>query len=93
MASVSLELHFKSISYESVFAEILIRKCLPVLMCGLDTASLDSTSIKLVTQVWNYTFRWLYGEGKFTFTRHLFDSHGTKSMRFLLHCNILSLYA
>ena len=74
MASVSSVLHFKSVGYENAFAEILIRKCLPVLMFGLDTVSLDSNSIKLVTQVWNCAFRWLYGVGKFTSTRHLFDS-------------------
>ena len=55
---------------------------------GLDAVSLDSNSIKLVTQVWNCAFRWLYGVGKFTSTRHLFDSHGTMSMRFLLYCNV-----
>ena len=93
MASVSSELHFKLVGYENVFAEILIRKCLPVLMYGLDAVSLDSNSIKLVTQVWNCTFRWFYGVGKFTSPRHLFDSHGMMSMRFLLHCNVLSLYA
>ena len=93
MASVSSVLHFKSVRYENVFAEILIKKCLPVLLYGLNAVSLDSNSIKLVTQVWNCDFRWLYGVGKFTSTRHLFDSHGTMSMRFLLHCNVLSLYA
>ena len=93
VASVSLVLHSKSVGYENVFAEILLRKCLPVLMYGLDAVSLDSNSIKLVTQVWNCAFRWLYGVGKFTSTRHLFDSHGTMTMRFLLHCYVLSLYA
>ena len=93
MASVSSVLHFKSMEYENVFAEILIRKCLPVLICGLDAVSLDSNSIKLVAQVSNYAFRWLYGVGKFTSSRHLFDSHGMMSIRFLLHSNVLSLYA
>ena len=93
MASVSSVLHFKSVRYENVFAKILIRKCLPVLIYGLDAVFLDSNSIKLVTQVWKCAFRWLYGVGKFTSTRHLFDSHDTMSMRFLLNCNALSLYA
>ena len=93
MASVSSVLHFKSVGYENVFAEILIRKCLPVLMYGLDAVPLNSNSVKLVIQVWNCAFRWLYGVGKFTSTRHFFDSHGTMSMRFLLQCNTLSLYA
>ena len=91
MASVSLVLHFQTVGYENVCAEIFIRKCLPVLMYGLDAVSLDSNCIKLVTQVWNCAFRWLYGVG--TSSRHLFDSHGTMSMRFSLHCNVLSLYA
>ena len=56
MASVSSVLHFKSMGYENFFAEILIRKCLPVLMYVLDAVSLDSNSIKLVTQVWSYAF-------------------------------------
>ena len=51
MASVSSVLHFESVRYEIVYAEILIRKCLPVLMYGLDAVSLDSNFIKLVTQV------------------------------------------
>ena len=82
MASVSSVLHFKSVGFENVFAEILIRKCLPVLMYGLDAVSFDNNSIKLVTQVWNCAVRWLYGLGKFTSTRHLFESHGTMSMSF-----------
>ena len=93
MAFVSLVLHFQSVGYKHVFTEILIRKFLPVLMYGLDAVSLDSNSIKLVTQVWNCAFRWLYGVGKFTSIRHFFDNHGTMSMRFLLYCNVLSLYA
>ena len=56
MASVSSVLHFKSVGYENVFAEIVLRKCLPLLMYGLDAVSLDSNSFKLVTQVWNCAF-------------------------------------
>ena len=93
MASVSSMLHFKSVKYENVYAEISIRKYLPVLIYRLDAVSLGSNSIKLVTQVWSCAFRWFYGVGKFTSTRHLFESHGTMSMRFLLHCNVLCLYA
>ena len=57
-------------------------------MYGLDAVFLDSNFIKLVTQVLNCALRRLYGVGKFTSTRHLFDSHGKMSMSFLLHCNI-----
>ena len=63
--------------------------CLPVLRWGFDAIPRDRNSIKLVTQ---FRTRWLYGVGKFTFTRHLFDSHGMISMNFSLHCNVLSLY-
>ena len=35
----------------NVFAKISIKKCVPVFMYGLDAVSLDSNSIKLVTQV------------------------------------------
>ena len=89
MASVSSVFHFKLVGYESVFAEILIRKCLLVLMYGLEVVPLDNNSIKLVTQVWNCVSRWLYGVGKFTSTRHLFDNYGTISLRFSLHFIIL----
>ena len=61
MVSVSSMLNFKSVGYESVFAEILIRKCLPILMYGLDAVPLEINSNKLVTQVWKCAFRWLYG--------------------------------
>ena len=61
MASVSSVLHFKSVGYENVFAEILIRKCLPVLMYVLDAVFLDSNSIKLATQVWNCTLSGFIG--------------------------------
>ena len=93
MASVSSVLHFKSVGYESVFADILIGKCLTVLMYDLDAVSLESNSIKLVTQVWNCGFRWLYGVGEFTSTTNLFDSHGPMYVIFLLQSNILALYA
>ena len=59
MASVSSLLHFKSVGNKSVFAEMFIRKYLPVLMYGFDDVSLDSNSIKLITQAWNSAFGWL----------------------------------
>ena len=68
MISVCLVLHFKSVGYENFFAEILIRKCFLGLRYGLDVP-LDSNSIKLVTQVWNCAFRWLYRVSKFISTR------------------------
>ena len=83
MASVFSVLHAKLVGYENDFIEILIRKCSPVLMDSLDAVPLDSNSNKLVTQVWNCAFRWFERAGKFTSTNHLFDSHGTMSMRFL----------
>ena len=72
-----------------VFAEILIRKCSLVLMYSLDVIPLDSNSTKLVTQVWNFAFMWLYGMSKITFTKHLFNCHGTMFVRFKLHYNDL----
>ena len=48
-ASVSSVIHLKSENYTSVFTEILIRKCLPVLIYGLDAVPFDSNSINLVT--------------------------------------------
>ena len=82
MASVSSVLHFISVGYENVYAEILIEKYLLVLMYVLYVV-LDSNSMKLVTRVWNCAVRWLYGVGKFTSTRHLFYCHGTVSLGML----------
>ena len=93
MSSVSSVLQCKGFGYESVFAEILIRKCLPVLMYGLDCNMLDSKSVKIVTQAWNCAFRWLYSVGKYTSTRHFFDKHKTMSMKFLLDSGLMSFYA
>jgi hypothetical protein len=84
LASISSILRCKLSGYENVFAEILIKKCLPILFYGLDCVSIDSNSVKLVTQAWNCAFRWLYGVGKYTSTRHLFEQHHTMSMKYLL---------
>ena len=56
MASVSSVFHFVSVGYESVFAELLSRKSLSALMCGLDTVPRDSDLIQFVTLVWNCAF-------------------------------------
>jgi hypothetical protein len=93
MGSVSSVLQCKCYGYEDVFAEILIKKCLPILMYGLDCVTLDSNSVKIVTQAWNCAFRWLYGVGKYTSTRHLFEQHNTMSMKFLLDCSLMSFFA
>jgi hypothetical protein len=92
MAAVSSVLHCKVVGLESVFAEILVSKCLPILLYGLDSLSLDSHSKTIVTQAWNCAFRWLYGVGKYTSTRHLFENHRTMSMRFLLDNCCLSFW-
>ena len=74
-------------------SSLTYRKCLPVLMYGLDTVPLDSNSTKLVTSVWNCAFRWLYEVGKFISTKHSFDSQGTLSIRFSLHYNVVFMHA
>ena len=92
MASVSSVLHFKSEGYENVFAEILIKKCLPVLIYRLDVVSLDSNSITLFTQVWNCAFRWLVGWVSLL-PLDIYLIVIAQCLRFLLYCNVLSLYA
>ncbi len=93
MSSISSVLQCKCLGYEYVFAEILIKKCLPILMYGLDFMLLDAISYKIVTQAWNCAFRWLYGVGKYTSTRHIFEQHHTMSMKFLLDSSLMSFYA
>ena len=93
MASVASVLRFKMEGYENVFAEILITKCLPILSYGLDCVLLDTHSTSIVSQAWNCAFRWLYGVGKFTSTRHLFEQHNSMSMRFLLDKGLLTFYS
>jgi hypothetical protein len=92
MATISSVLRCKMEGYEDVFATILVKKCLPVLLYGLDCLFLDSYSVRIVTQAWNCAFRWLYGLSKFTSTRHLFEQHRTMSMKFLLECGLMLFY-
>jgi hypothetical protein len=93
IASVCSVLRNKVIGYENVFAQILIRKCLPVLSYGLECVFLNSQSIRSVTQAWNLSFRWLFNYRKYDSTRLLFLSNDTMSMNYLLDLTILSFYA
>jgi hypothetical protein len=89
MGSVCGVLRHKFAGYEDVFAEILIKKCLPVLNYGLDCVHLDLNSFNVISKCWNTAFRWLYNLGKFESTRLLFLKHNTMSMRYLLDLKLL----
>ena len=67
IASVCTVLQFKIISYEIVFAEIIIQKCLPILFYGLDCCALNT--LNFVSRVWNMAFKWLYNLRKYDSTR------------------------
>ena len=93
IATVSSELRFKRQSYEHIFADILIRKCLSVLFYGLDSCSLSYDVMKSVSKAWNMAFKWLFNMRKYDSTRLLFLSHNTMSMKILLDLKTLSFYA
>ena len=44
---------------EMVFADIFVKKCLPILFYGLDCCTLKTSSINSVSQTWNMAFKWV----------------------------------
>ena len=60
MGSVSGVLRHKLAGCEDAFAKISIKKCLPVLIYGLDCVHLDLNSFSVISKCWNTVFRWLY---------------------------------
>ena len=93
IAIVSSVLRFKRQGYEHIFADILTRKCLPVLFYGLDSCSLSYDVIKSVSKAWNMAFKLLFNMKRYYSTRLLFLSHNTMSMKFLLDLKTQSFYA
>ena len=88
-----LRIRPKREDYEHIFADILIRKFLPVLFYGLNRCSLSYDVIRSVSKAWNMAFKWLFKMRKYDSTRLLFLSHNTMSMKFLLDLKTLSFYA
>jgi Reverse transcriptase (RNA-dependent DNA polymerase) len=92
ISSVCSVLRYKVAGYETVFAEILKMKCLPILFYGLECYMLDSQSMKSITQAWNMSFKWLFNYRKYDSTRLLFLSNNTMSLSFLLDQKMLCFY-
>ncbi len=91
VSSIYSVLRYRVSGVENVFAEILIKKCLPIIFYGLECYMLDSQSVKSVSQAWNMSFRWLYNHRKYDSTRLLFMSCKTMSLSFLLDKKIIFL--
>jgi hypothetical protein len=92
ISSVCSVLRNKVIGYETVFVDILIKKCLPVLFYGMECTFLDKQSVKSLSQAWNLSFRWLFNYRKYDSTRLLFLSYNTMSMKYLLDQRMLYFY-
>ena len=92
ISSVCSVLHHKVKGYGSIFADILIKKCLPVLTYGLECCILDSVSLNSVNRVWNMAFKWLFNLRKYDSTRLLFLSYNTMSLNYLLNFRSLSFF-
>ena len=92
ISSVCSVLHHKVKGFESIFADILIKKCLPVLTYGLECCMLDSVSLNSVNRAWNMAFKWLFNLRKYDSTRLLFLSCNTMSLSYLLNFRSLSFF-
>jgi hypothetical protein len=92
IASVSLVLRMKTVGFEYMFVDILVKKCLPILFYGLDCCTLNNTVMKSVCRAWNMSFKWLFNMRKYDSTRLLFLSCNTMSMKFLIDVKIMQFY-
>ena len=92
ISSVCSVLHHKVKGYESIFVDILIKKCLPVLTYGLECCMLDSVFLNSVNRAWNMAFKWLFNLRKYDSTRLLFLSCNTMSLSYLLNFRYLSFF-
>ena len=72
LAAVCGVLRSKVARYENIFANILVKKCVPILDCGLDCVVLDSYSLNVISKSWNTAFGWLFNYGRHKSTRWLF---------------------
>ena len=91
-AAVNSVLKDKLFGFERVYVHVLLSKCLPILIYGLDSMVNNSSIVQAVTKAWNMTFRWIFGLRKFDSTRLLLQSCGTMSAKFLLHKRLLLFY-
>jgi hypothetical protein len=92
IASVSSILRYKVTGYEHIFADILIKKCLPILFYGFECCALSSVASKTVRQSWNLAFKWLYNLKKYDSSRLLFLYNNTMSMKYILDCRMLLFF-
>ena len=92
IASVCSVLQFKVKGYEIVFADIIVKKCLPILLYSLNCCMLNTSSINSVSQAWNMAFKCLYNLHKYNSTRLSLFSRNTMSMQHLLNSRIMTFY-
>ena len=92
ISSVYSVLHHKVKGYESIFADILIKKCLPVLTYGLECCMLDSVSLNSVNRAWNIAFKWLFNLRKYDSTRLLFLSCNTYVLKLFVKFSFFSFF-
>ena len=90
--SICSVLHHKVKGYESFFADILIKKCLPVLTYSLECCMLDSVSLNSVNRAWNMAFKWPFDLRKYDSIRLLFLSCNNMSLSYFLNYRYLSFF-
>jgi hypothetical protein len=47
--------------HESVYVELILKKCMPVLFYGIGVFSLNSNMLNMLSQMWNMAFRFVFG--------------------------------
>ena len=92
IASKFSVLRFKDVGYEMVYADIIVKKCLPILFYGSDCCTLNTSFINSVSRAWNMAFIWLYNLRKYDSTRLLLLSCNSMSMQYLLDSHIQTFY-
>ena len=52
-----------------MFANILVKQCLPVLDYSIDSIDFDSNKFNVINKAWNIASKWLFKYSKFDYTR------------------------
>jgi hypothetical protein len=75
--------------HESVYVELILKKCMPILFYGIGVFSLSSNMLNMLSQMWNMAFRFVFGLRKFDSTRHVFQMCNTMSLKYLFDERVL----
>jgi hypothetical protein len=75
--------------HESVYVELILKKCMPVLFYGIGVFSLNSNMLNMLSQMWNMAFRFVFGLRKFDSTRLVFQMCNTMSLKYLFDERVL----